>query len=129
MEHTVVETRYEKFGSEKGINHPLSQSIKIYIPINTKPPKSVFYNIIVNMEAAKKFVEETIKSKPVVVFSKTYCPFCVKAKNLLKEVVKVPADKMAVIELEDRPDCGDIQAYLKELTGASSVSGLSSVIL
>lgn len=74
------------------------------------------------MEQAKIFVDETIKSKPVVVFSKTYCPFCVKAKNLLKDDLKVPADKMVVIELEDRPDCSDVQAYLKELTGASSVS-------
>lgn len=73
------------------------------------------------MEQVKKFVDETIKSKPVVVFSKTYCPFCVKAKNLLKDDLKVAADKMTIIELEDRSDCSDVQAYLKELTGASSV--------
>jgi glutaredoxin 3 len=28
---------------------------------------------------------------------------------------------MEVIEIEKRPDCSEIQAYLRELTGASSV--------
>lgn len=72
------------------------------------------------MEAAQKFVDETINSNPVVVFSKSYCPFCVKANNLLKSLV--PENKLTVIQLEDRPDCNPIQAYLKEVTGASSVS-------
>lgn len=74
------------------------------------------------MEDAKKLVETTINSKPVVVFSKTYCPFCVKAKNLLVEDIKVPADKIAILEIESRPDCSAIQAALKDITGASSVS-------
>lgn len=72
------------------------------------------------MEAAQKFVDETIGSKPVVVFSKSYCPYCVKAKDLLKGLV--PDGKMLVVELENRPDCNPVQAYLKEITGASSVS-------
>lgn len=72
------------------------------------------------MEAAQKFVDETIGSKPVVVFSKSYCPYCVKAKKLLNDLV--PDDKMLVIELENRPDCNSVQSYLKEITGASSVS-------
>lgn len=74
------------------------------------------------MEEAQKIVEDTISSKPVVVFSKSYCPFCVKVKDLLRNEVKVPEDKLAVVELESREDCNVIQAYLKEKTGASSVS-------
>lgn len=74
------------------------------------------------MEGAQKFVETTINSKPVVVFSKTYCPFCVKVKKLFQEEIKVPADKMTVVEIENMPDCSAIQAVLKEITGASSVS-------
>lgn len=74
------------------------------------------------MEAVKNFVDETIKSKPVVVFSKSYCPFCVKVKNLIKDELKVSEDKYTFVELESRSDCSDVQTYLKELTGASSVS-------
>lgn len=70
----------------------------------------------------KKLVDETIASKPVVIFSKTYCPYCVKVKKLFQDEIKIPSDKLVVMELESRPDCAEIQAYLKELTGASSVS-------
>lgn len=73
------------------------------------------------MESAQGFVETTISSKPVVVFSKTYCPFCVKVKELFQNDIKVPADKIAVVEIESMPDCAAIQAVLKEKTGASSV--------
>lgn len=72
-------------------------------------------------EAAKKFVDETIQNNPVAVFSKTYCPYCVKAKNLLTESYSIPNSKIAIVELENRQDCNAIQGYLKELTGASSV--------
>ena len=33
----------------------------------------------------------------------------------------IPDSRYEVLELEKRPDCSEIQAYLKELTGASSV--------
>lgn len=71
---------------------------------------------------AKKVVDTTIASKPVVVFSKSYCPFCVKVRKLFQEEIKVPGDKLEILEMENRPDCSALQAYLKELTGASSVS-------
>lgn len=29
---------------------------------------------------AKEFVDSTIANNPVVIFSKTYCPYCIKAK-------------------------------------------------
>lgn len=74
------------------------------------------------MEEAKKFVESTISSKPVVVFSKSYCPFCVKIMKLFQEDLAIPDDKLEILQIEDRPDCADLQAYLKEKTGASSVS-------
>ena len=31
-------------------------------------------------KSVKQWVDDSIKSKPVVVFSKTYCPFCDMAK-------------------------------------------------
>lgn len=74
------------------------------------------------MEDARKFVDKTISSKPVVVFSKSYCPFCVKAKNLLVNDLKLKPEHIEILEIENRPDCNAIQAALKDITGASSVS-------
>lgn len=71
-------------------------------------------------ESVKLFVDDAIASHRVVVFSKTYCPFCKKAKELLAQY-PIKKEQLEVIELEKRPDCAQIQAYLKELTGASSV--------
>lgn len=73
------------------------------------------------MEAAQKVVQDTIASKPVVVFSKSYCPFCIKVKDLFEKELKIPSDKLEILQMEDRPDCSALQAYLKELTGAQSV--------
>ena len=72
-------------------------------------------------EAAKKLVDQTIQKNPVVVFSKSYCPYCTKAKRLLTDSYTIPTGKISIVEIEDREDCDAIQAYLKELTGASSV--------
>ena len=56
---------------------------------------------------AEKLVEDLIASKAVVVFSKSYCPFCTKAKKALDGAgVK---GNYEVIELEDRDDCDAIQ--------------------
>lgn len=44
--------------------------------------------------------------------------------NLSLQVLQknaVDRSKLEIIELEKRPDCSEIQAYLRELTGASSV--------
>lgn len=79
------------------------------------------------MAEVKGLVDSTINSKPVVVFSKTYCPFCVKVIDLFQKEIKVPADKLEIMQLEDRPDHPAIQAYLKELTGASSVSATTTL--
>ena len=34
---------------------------------------------------ATKFVDDTLESNKVVVFSKTYCPYCTMAKTALNE--------------------------------------------
>ena len=75
-------------------------------------------------EAAKQFVEMKIHGKKVVVFSKTYCPYCTMAKDALRPHIgkEIKPDQYEVIEIENRPDCSALQAYLRKITGASSVS-------
>ena len=46
---------------------------------------------------AKTFVDAEIQ-KPAVVFSKTYCPFCKMAKNVLSEI----GAQYALHELDER---------------------------
>lgn len=71
-------------------------------------------------ESVVYFVHETIKHHKVAVFSKTFCPYCRKAKQILSSY-PIKEDCLEIIELEKRPDMSQIQSYLKELTGASTV--------
>lgn len=66
----------------------------------------------------KEFVDSKISSAPVVVFSKSYCPFCKRTKQLFAQL----GVDIVVIEMEDRGDCDEMQDYLKEKTGGRSVS-------
>merc|ERR1712126_435192 len=73
---------------------------------------------------ASKLIDEKIKSKKVMVFSKTYCPYCTMAKDALKYYLdsgELSADDYEVMEMENRSDCAALQDTLKELTGARSV--------
>jgi len=56
------------------------------------------------------YVDQVVKTNPVVVFSKKTCPFCVKTKETLK---KANIDFFEV-ELVDRPEIHDA---LKEYSG------------
>ncbi|XP_077485800.1 uncharacterized protein LOC144096785 isoform X2 [Amblyomma americanum] len=69
------------------------------------------------MSAATDFIEQTLEKNPVVIFSKSYCPFCHKAKRVFDEL-QVP---YLAVELDGRADGGDIQEVLKQKTGARTV--------
>lgn len=71
-------------------------------------------------EQIKLLVDSKINSKKVMVFSKSFCPYCTNAKKVLSEY-RLPPDDYEVMEIENDPQCSEIQAYLKLLTGASSV--------
>ncbi|PRW59393.1 CPYC type [Chlorella sorokiniana] len=71
------------------------------------------------MSAAKQLVDSAISGNKVVIFSKTYCPYCVKGKRALEKFL--PKSKITVVELDGRGDGSAIQDYLMELTGGRSV--------
>ena len=71
------------------------------------------------MASAKEIVDQAIASNKVMVFSKSYCPYCTKAKRALSSVLS--ADKFVVMELDERSDGAPIQEYLLALTGGRSV--------
>jgi glutaredoxin 3 len=74
--------------------------------------------LAIDMSSPKaEMVKDLIKSDTVVIFSKSYCPYC----NLAKEVFDSIKQKFTAIELDKRDDCEEIQAILGEITGAKTV--------
>ncbi|KPM03060.1 glutaredoxin-2, mitochondrial-like protein [Sarcoptes scabiei] len=71
-------------------------------------------------ERVKDFVDKKIASRKVVIFSKTTCPFCINAKKIFEEY-QIDSNEIESIEIENDPDCSEIQSYLKSITGASTV--------
>ncbi|KAK9673712.1 hypothetical protein RND81_12G185300 [Saponaria officinalis] len=65
------------------------------------------------MEKAKLIVS----SNAVVVFSKSYCPYCVEVKNLLSEL----GVAFKAIELDTESDGSEVQAALAEWTKQRTV--------
>ncbi|KAK7499731.1 hypothetical protein BaRGS_00009072 [Batillaria attramentaria] len=76
------------------------------------------------MSNVKSLVENKIAGKKVMVFSKTYCPFCTKAKKVFKDLIErgqLSTEDYEVMEIENDPRCEEIQSYLQTKTGARSV--------
>ena len=69
----------------------------------------------------KQFVNDQINNHKVVVFSGSYCPYCTKAKNALKNY-KISDIKIIELDVEHNKDFNSIMAYLGELTGGETVS-------
>lgn len=68
--------------------------------------------------AAANLVKALVQKNNVAVFSKSYCPFCKLAKDVL---TKAGASEKAVMELDLRSDGDDLQNELKLMTGQSTV--------
>ncbi|KAF1865254.1 hypothetical protein Lal_00004628 [Lupinus albus] len=69
------------------------------------------------LEMALNKAKEIASSSSVVVFSKTYCGYCKRVKNLLTQL----AAAYKVIELDEESDGRDIQLALAEWTGLRTV--------
>ncbi|GAB2219089.1 hypothetical protein Droror1_Dr00006717 [Drosera rotundifolia] len=63
------------------------------------------------------FIKNTISSHKIVIFSKSYCPYCKKAKSVFKELDVEPY----VIELNERDDGSNIQDALSGIVGRRTV--------
>ena len=53
---------------------------------------------------AQKFVDEKVANNKVMVFSKSYCPYCKMAKDVLKEV----GVQYGLVELDERGTSVDL---------------------
>mmetsp|Transcript_26947 Transcript_26947/g.30830 ORF Transcript_26947/g.30830 Transcript_26947/m.30830 type:complete len:134 (-) Transcript_26947:179-580(-) len=66
----------------------------------------------------ESIVQETSRYQ-VVLYSKTYCPYCTNAKSLFK--TNFPNATTKVVELDKLSNGSDIQSILKEMTGQRTV--------
>nr|XP_043621751.1 glutaredoxin-C4 [Erigeron canadensis] len=72
---------------------------------------------ITEASSSVDFVKKTVSSHSIVIFSKSYCPYCKRAKAVFKELNKKPY----VIELDEREDGWKIQEALGEIVGRRTV--------
>ncbi|KAJ1938208.1 glutaredoxin-1 [Linderina pennispora] len=72
------------------------------------------------MTAISKIVKPLINENAVMVFSKSYCPYCNRAKAALKGINV----EFKAIELDKEANGSDIQAYLAELTKQRTVPNI-----
>ncbi|ROT34522.1 glutaredoxin [Sodiomyces alkalinus F11] len=69
------------------------------------------------MAQHKQIVESYIKENKVVVFSKTYCPYCKSTKQTLDDL----GAKYLAVELDKRDDGSELQAALQEISNQRTV--------
>ncbi len=69
-----------------------------------------------------EYINYLIKNNEVVIFSKSYCPYCLKAKKIISEY-KNKINKLKIIELDklDNYKMNKIQDYLYKITGSRTV--------
>ncbi|XP_051149774.1 glutaredoxin-C4 [Andrographis paniculata] len=78
---------------------------------------SNFGGAVAKPKSASDFVKKTVSSHTIAIFSKSYCPYCRRAKAVFKELNQEPF----VVELDERDDGRDIQDALIELVGRRTV--------
>lgn len=65
----------------------------------------------------KAKVDKWIKDDHIFVASKSYCPYC----NATKQLLQKKGAKAHIEELDNLEDGSEIQEYLKEISGQSTV--------
>lgn len=69
----------------------------------------------------KQQIDQSIKNDHIFIASKTYCPYCHRAKDI---ILKKHGAKATVVELDDVTDGSSIQDYLHEVTGQRTVPNI-----
>lgn len=73
---------------------------------------------IMNKKAIAKLIDEQIKTNQVVIYSKSYCPYCRATKQLFK---RIPSAQVKVIELDQEDNGLQMQQVLVAKTGQRTV--------
>ncbi|TMW58401.1 hypothetical protein Poli38472_009960 [Pythium oligandrum] len=73
-----------------------------------------------NEPAAIEFINQTLEQHPLTIFSKSYCPYCDMAKDVMQQA-GVPYHVVELDMKDDAPTGSDIQSALRTLTGRGTV--------
>lgn len=93
-------------------------SIQNNVDLNFDTSQKFTKTLSANMAVAKLYlVRQLITSDSIVIFSKTYCPYCRVAKDLFDKLDQ----RYSIIELDQRKDGSEIQNVLGKLTGCNTV--------
>ncbi|XXG63156.1 hypothetical protein AAC387_Pa05g1405 [Persea americana] len=74
-------------------------------------------NSAVALNSASAFVQNVIYANRIAIFSKSYCPYSLRAKRVFSEL----SEKPFVVELDLRDDGSEIQDILLDLVGKRTV--------
>ncbi|XP_062234047.1 glutaredoxin-C8-like [Phragmites australis] len=80
---------------------------------------AAFGSVSSSESSPKFFVKSTVKAHDVVMFSKSYCPYCRRAKAVFKEL-QLNMEPY-IVELDRREDGGEIQDALLDIVGRRTV--------
>ncbi|GFH51701.1 hypothetical protein CTEN210_08177 [Chaetoceros tenuissimus] len=69
--------------------------------------------------AMKDVITKETASNEIVIFSKTYCPYCSRAKSLFAS--QFPSNQTKVLELDQMQNGSEIQSTLASMTGQRTV--------
>ncbi|KAI8084877.1 Alg9-like mannosyltransferase family-domain-containing protein [Halteromyces radiatus] len=70
----------------------------------------------------QSWIQHTLRKYPIVLYSKTYCPYCRGAKQILSNYCN--KSQIHVIEVDQLQDGGQIKQVLKEISGRSTFPNL-----
>uniref|UniRef100_K3XAR2 Glutaredoxin domain-containing protein n=1 Tax=Globisporangium ultimum (strain ATCC 200006 / CBS 805.95 / DAOM BR144) TaxID=431595 RepID=K3XAR2_GLOUD len=73
-----------------------------------------------NEAAALEYIDRVLTDHPVAIFSKSYCPYCHLAKDVMKQA-GVPFHVVELDQKHDEPTGSDIQSALATKTGRRTV--------
>mmetsp|Transcript_6810 Transcript_6810/g.19929 ORF Transcript_6810/g.19929 Transcript_6810/m.19929 type:complete len:116 (-) Transcript_6810:162-509(-) len=71
--------------------------------------------------SSASFVQSQVNSHQVVIFSKSYCPYCQRTKQLLLSSAEFRGVDIVVHELDQMPNGSRVQQQLQTMTGQRTV--------
>lgn len=78
-----------------------------------------------DLRTAISQVAREVNARPVVIFSKTTCPFCIEAKDILKRELGDAYDSVKVIELDQLgANASSTASALLAITGMRTVPNI-----
>lgn len=123
----VLRSNREKLGLESKDNSQETEEVSVAGRAKMQKPKAKKEGQEHKKEAgedaeAEAELNSILKRSPIIIFSKSYCPFSAKAKSILNKYTIVPAP--FVVELDQHPLGAKLQALLAKNTGRSTVPNI-----